>query len=72
MAEQNSHKVVWLDEYCEYCGKQLNSWDNRIAKVLYYKFPVCEECIADEYGMTREYLRDRMLDRFGMRPCEGI
>jgi len=67
-----SHKIQWLDEYCEYCGEQVNSWDKRVAKALVFRFTICEQCIADEYGMTKEYLRDRMLDRFGMRPCEGL
>lgn len=68
----NSHKVIWLNEYCEYCGEQINSWDKRVAKTLLFQFTICENCIADEYGMTKEYLRNRMLDRFGMRPCEGL
>lgn len=70
--ENTSHKIKWLDEYCEYCGEQLNSWDKRVAKVLYFQFPICESCMAEEYGMTKDYLRNRMLDRFGMRPCEGL
>jgi len=35
---------------CNICSKELNSWDKRISKVLAYKLPVCEACIAAEYG----------------------
>lgn len=69
---EQRHKLIWLDEYCEYCGEQINSWDKRIGKAMVFQFPICEQCIADEYGMTVDYLRSRMLDRFGMRPCEGL
>ena len=41
-------------------------------KTLAYKNPVCEDCIAKEYGMERERLRARMEDFFGLRPCQGI
>lgn len=33
--DEKKHRIIWLDEYCEYCGEQLNSWDKRVAKVLY-------------------------------------
>ncbi len=65
-------KVKWLDEYCYACGQQLNSWDKRLSKTLAYKMPVCEKCIAKEYGMPTDELRDRMENFFGMRPCQGI
>ena len=65
-------KLKWLDEYCEYCDRQMNSWDKRVGKALMFSFPICEDCIAEEYGMTKEYLRDAMLRRFGMHPCEGL
>lgn len=65
-------KLKWLDEYCEYCERQMNSWDKRVGKALMFQFPICEDCIAEEYGMTKEYLRDSMLRRFGMHPCEGL
>ena len=42
-------KGKWLDEYCNSCGRQINTWDKRISKVLAYKYPCCEDCIAKEY-----------------------
>jgi hypothetical protein len=65
-------KVRWLDQDCNKCGKQLNSWDARLSKTLAYRYPCCESCIAGEYGMSAEGLRDRMEDYFGMRPCQGL
>lgn len=65
-------KAKQLDEYCNICGKQLNSWDARLSKTLAYKNPVCEKCIAKEYDMEVDALRERMEDFFGMRPCVGI
>lgn len=67
-----AEKVKWLDKYCNVCGEQLNSWDSRLSKTLAYKIPVCEKCIAKEYDMDVNALRDRMEDFFGMRPCQGI
>lgn len=69
MAEQH---VKWFDEYCEYCGEQVNSWDKRVANTLHFNFTICERCMAEEYGMTVDYLRDAMTRRFGMHPCEGL
>jgi hypothetical protein len=65
-------KLKWFDEYCGICGSRINSWDKRLSKTLAYKNPVCEKCIAKEYGMETESLRSRMEDYFGMRPCQGI
>ena len=65
-------KVRWLDTNCNICHEQLNSWDDRLSKTLAYKIPVCEKCIAKEYDMDVEALRERMEDFFGMRPCQGI
>lgn len=65
-------KVKILDKNCNICGKQLNSWDARLSKTLAYKYPVCESCIAKEYDMEVDALRDRMEEFFGMRPCMGI
>lgn len=67
-----AEKVKWLDKECNICGEQLNSWDARLSKTLVYKIPVCEKCIAKEYDMDVNTLRDRMEDFFGMRPCQGI
>lgn len=65
-------KVKWLDQDCNKCGRQLNSWDARLSKTLAYKYPCCESCIAAEYDMSAERLRDRMENYFGMRPCQGL
>lgn len=65
-------KVKWIDVQCNICSTQLNSWDARLSKTLAYKIPVCEGCIAKEYGMDAGALRERMEDFFGMRPCQGI
>lgn len=67
-----STRVVWLDEFCVACGSQINSWDKRCDKALAYKNPTCENCIAKEYGVDKDELRDKMEDFFGMRPCVGI
>lgn len=66
------NKVKWLEETCNNCGCQINSWDKRISKTLAYCYPNCEKCIAEEYDMDVEDLRDRMERFFGMRPCMGI
>lgn len=65
-------KGRWLQEYCNNCGRQINTWDKRISKVLAYQYPCCESCIAREYDMEEEALRRRMEDVLGMRPCLGI
>lgn len=65
-------KLKILDEYCNICGKQLNSWDARLSKALAYKNKVCEKCIANEYDMDVGALRRKMEDFFGMRPCQGL
>lgn len=65
-------KIKWLDENCNVCGEQLNSWDARLSKTLAYKNPCCEKCIAEEYDMDQEQLRKRMEDFFGIRPCVGL
>ena len=65
-------KARWLDQYCNSCGEQLNSWDVRLSKTLAYRYPCCEKCIAKEYDKTAEELRDQMENFFGMRPCQGI
>lgn len=70
--EKPLKKVKWLDQDCNKCGRQLNSWDARLSKTLAYKYPCCESCIAAEYDMSAERLRDRMENYFGMRPCQGL
>lgn len=59
-------------ENCNACGGLLNSWDKRCSKALAYKNPVCEKCIAAEYDMNTDDLRERLEGFFGMRPCVGI
>ena len=70
--DENLEKVKWLEERCNKCGCQINSWDRRISKTLAYHYPNCEKCIAEEYDMDVEALRNRMEHFFGMRPCMGI
>ena len=65
-------KVKWLNENCNSCGKQINSWDKRISKTLVYRYPCCEACIAKEYDMDIDALRNQMEHYFGIRPCLGI
>lgn len=65
-------KLRWLDDPCPVCGGRMNSWDQRVCKALAYKRTICEGCVAKEYGVSKEYLRDTMQDFFGMRPCQGI
>ncbi len=59
-------------KYCNICKNELTSWDLRLSKSLAYKNPVCEACIAKEYGLTADELRDKMEDYFGLRPCQGL
>ena len=74
MAERNRimPKIKWLDKSCNICSAQLNSWDARLSKTLAYKNPVCEKCIAKEYDMDVEALREWMENFFEMRPCQGL
>ena len=65
-------EVRYLNESCNICGKRINSWDKRISKTLTYRYPCCESCIAAEYDMTVEALRNRMEHYFDIRPCQGI
>ena len=64
--------LKWLDETCNNCGQQINSWDKRISKVLAYRYPCCEACIAREYDMDIDVLRERMEHYLGIRPCLGL
>lgn len=66
------NQLKWLDEYCNACGSQLNSWDKRLSKTLAYKKPVCEKCIAKEYDCDVEWIRGYFERVFGMRPCMGL
>lgn len=64
--------VKHTGKYCNCCGSGLTSWDLRCSKALGYKNPVCEKCIAKEYGVETEELRDTLESHFGMRPCMGL
>jgi len=64
--------VKWLDANCHACGRQLNSWDERVCKALGYKHLTCEQCVAKEYGKDVGEVRDILEDFFGMRPCQGL
>lgn len=75
MANYSNERLVrWYDDIpCSVCGaERVNSWDKRISRALGYKAIVCEECIAKEYGLTVEELRNVMQDHFGLLPCPGI
>lgn len=65
-------KVRWLNEECNVCQNQLNSWDAKLSKALMYKHRVCEKCIAKEYDMDVEALRSYFEEVFGLRPCVGL
>lgn len=65
-------KVKWLDEKCNVCDRQLNSWDAKLSKTLMYQNPVCENCIANEYDMDVDALRSYFEEVFGMKPCAGL
>lgn len=67
-----AQKIRWLDESCNICGRQLNSWDKRVSKALVYRYACCEYCIAKEYDLDVEALRRRMEHYFNMRPCMGL
>ena len=60
-------KMRWLDEKCNICGQQLNSWDAKLSKALMYQNKVCEKCIANEYDMDVDKLRSYFEDVFGMK-----
>ena len=70
--KQTGRKLKWLDEKCNSCGHQINSWDKRVSKALSYKAPHCEECIAKEYDLDVERLRSLMSNYFGEWPCLGL
>ena len=67
MAEQ----VKWLDEYCEDCGRQMNSWDKRLSKTFKVR-NTCEECFCRIYDTDKNYFRSKMERYWGLRPCQGI
>ena len=66
-------KLRWYpDISCPACGGKVNSWDKRCSRALAYKEIFCEKCIAKEYGINVEELRDTMKNHFGLIPCPGI
>ena len=69
----NPAKLHWYpDLACPACGGEVNSWDKRCSRALGYKHIVCEACIASEYQIDVEELRDTMKEHFGLIPCPGI
>ena len=69
----NPAKLHWLpDLSCPVCGGEVNSWDKRCSRALGYQQIVCECCIAKEYEIDVEELRDTMKEHFGLIPCPGI
>lgn len=70
----DDRKLIWYDDIpCPACGAdRISSWDKRVSRALQYKAIVCECCIAKEYGLTVEELRNIMLTVFGLVPCPGI
>lgn len=68
-----SARLHWYpDLSCPVCGGEVNSWDKRCSRALGYKQIVCEDCIAHEYEIDAEELRDTMKNHFGLIPCPGI
>ena len=74
MAEySDSRRLKWYDIPCHACQKpEVNSWDKRCSRALGYRFIVCEDCIAKEYGISVDDLRHTMRAHFGLLPCPGI
>lgn len=62
----------YTGQHCHVCDKELTTWDIRCSKALAYKYPLDEECIAKEYELSVDELRDHLEDYFGMRPCMGL
>ena len=53
-------------QYCYQCNQELTSWDLRCSKAVTYQNPVCEQCIAKEYDLSSNELREIMETFFGM------
>ena len=69
----NPAQLRWYpDISCPVCGGKVNSWDKRCSRALGYQQIVCECCIAKEYEIDVEELRDTMKEHFGLIPCPGI
>lgn len=69
----NPKRVHWLpDIECNVCAGEVNSWDKRCSRALGYKSIVCESCIAKEYDVTVQELRNTLNEHFGLIPCPGI
>lgn len=66
------YKSRLINEYCDMCGKQLNTWDKKCYSAFKMK-PLCESCISKEYfDISVEEFRNVMQEYFGLRPCKGI
>lgn len=61
----------WLNEKCDKCGQMLNTWDQRCRIATGTKQQLCEGCLSELYGKTREEFRALMEDYFDIRPCKG-
>lgn len=73
MQYTNPEKLRWYSLPCPVCSReQTNSWEKRISRALGYKSIVCEDCIAKEYSLTVDELRDTMQEHFGLVPCPGL
>lgn len=65
-------KVRMIDESCDMCGNQLNSWDKKCYEAFKLK-NLCENCISSEcFDISVDEFRNVMEDYFGLRPCKGI
>lgn len=60
-----------LDEKCNKCGSQMNSWDMRLTKTFKI-VNTCENCLCEIYDMDKNSFRQSMEEFFDMRPCKGI
>lgn len=67
-----SERIRFINENCELCGKQLNSWDKKSYTAFKLK-PMCEDCISSKcFDISLDEFRNVMEDYFGLRPCRGI
>ena len=65
------NKIKLLNEYCNKCGSQMNSWDKRLTNTFKIE-NTCENCFCKIYDMDKDSFRNAMEDFWGIRPCQGI
>lgn len=77
--EQVAYENMWeakeMDkkEECSICGAvEVGPWERRCNKVLAFKNPTCEKCMAEEYGMEPDAFYAKMKSFLGERPCMGL